>query len=104
MKPTFQFAEKSRRGLEDRKSIRGSNLPQTDYGYQPAPIVKGGGRCFGTSRRSFHTISDEYFQNEARRDFATEAALFIVIVMTAALPILSSLSALTNLVRSYAAL
>jgi hypothetical protein len=67
-------------------------------------VTNGGGRCFGACRPSFRAISQEYFKNEARRNFASEAALFVVIVMTAALPILNSASALMHMVRSFAML
>jgi hypothetical protein len=100
MKPTIQFNEKSRRDSSDRSS-RQSSFPKTDYSFQAASVAKGGGRCFGSHRTSFRTISQDYFKNEARWSFASEAALFSIIVMTAALPILSSASALVYLVRSF---
>jgi hypothetical protein len=104
MKPTIQFNEKSRRDLSDRELRNSPALPKTDYSFQAASVGNGGGRCFGTCRPSFRAISQEYFKNEARRSFASEAALFVVIVMTAALPIFNSVSALAHLVRSFAAL
>lgn len=100
MKPTIQFNEKSRRNISDRESRNGSAHPQTDYSFQAASVANGGSCCFGSCRPSFRAISQDYFKNEARRSFASEAALFSVIVMTAALPILSSASALVHLVRS----
>jgi hypothetical protein len=100
MKPTIQFNEKSRRNFSDRESRNGSAHPQTDYSFQAASVANGGSCCFGSCRPSFRAISQDYFKNEARRSFASEAALFSVIVMTAALPILSSASALVHLVRS----
>jgi hypothetical protein len=104
MKPTIQFNEKSRRDLSDRESGKGSALPQTDYSFQAASMTSGGGRCFGAHGPSFRAISQDYFKNEEPRSFAGEAALFVVIVMTAALPIINSASALMHLVRSFAAL
>ncbi len=104
MKPTIQFNEKSRRDFSDRESRQGSALPKTDYSFQAASVANGGGRCFGSCRPSFRAISQDYFKNEARRSFAGEAALFSVIVVTAALPILNSVSALVHLVRSFGAL
>ena len=104
MKPTVQFNEKSRRDFSDRESSKGFVLPKTDYGFQAASVTNGGGRCFGACRPSFRAISQEYFKNEAPRSFASEAALFSVIVLTAALPILNSISALVHLVRSFATL
>lgn len=99
MKPTIQFTERSRRN--SRESNKGSALPKTDYNLQAAPVANGGGRCFNSCRPSFRAISQDYFKNEAPRSFASEAALFSVIVMSAALPIINSASALVHLVRSF---
>lgn len=104
MKPTVQFNEKSRRDLSDRESRKGSLLPQTDYSFQASSVTNGGGRCFDARRPSFRAISQGYFKNEEPRSFAGEAALFVVIVVTAALPIINSASALAHLVRSFASL
>ena len=103
MKPTLQFHEKSRGDFRERRSLNGSALPKTDYSFQAASVANGGSRCFG-SRSSFRAISQEYFENEAPRSFASEAALFVVIVMTAALPIANSVTALAHLARSFATL
>ena len=104
MKPTIQFNEKSHRDFSDRESHQGSVLPKTDYSFQAASVVNGGGPCFGSRRPSFRSISQDYFKNEARHSFAGEAALFTVIVMTAAVPIINSVSALLHLVRSFGTL
>jgi hypothetical protein len=100
MKPTIQFNKKSRRDFCDRDSRQGLALPQMDYSFQAALVAKGGGRRFSACRPSFLAISQDYFRNEAPRSFAGEAAFFGVIVMTAALPILNSVTALVHLVRS----
>jgi hypothetical protein len=102
MKPTIQFNEK--RSRDQRESRRGSAFPKTDYSLQAASLTHGGGRCFGARRPSFRSISQDYFKNEAPHSFAGEAALFSVIVMTAAVPILNSVSALLHLVRSFGTL
>jgi hypothetical protein len=104
MKPTIQFNETSRRSRSDRELRKGSALAKTDYSFQAASVANGGGRCVGVCRPSFRAISQEYFKNEAPRSFASEAALFVVIVMTAAVPIFNSVNALAHLVRSFAAL
>ena len=101
MKPTIQFNEKSRRDLTDRDFRKGSALPKTDYSRQAGSL---GGRCFGSHEPSFRSISQDYFKNEARRSFASEAFLFAVIVVTAGLPILNSASAMMHLVRSFGVL
>jgi hypothetical protein len=104
MKPTIEFNEKSRGDLRERRSLNGSALPKTDYSFQAASVANGGSRCFGSCQTSFRAISQEYFETEAPRSFASEAALFVVIVVTAALPIINSASALAHLVRSFAML
>jgi len=104
MKPTIQFNEKSRRDFDDRDSRQGSALLQTDYNFQGSSFANRGGRCFGSRRPSFRAISQDYFKYEARKSYAGEAALFVVIVMTAAVPIINSVSALLHLVRSFGAL
>ena len=104
MKPTIQFNEKSRRDFCDRDFCKGSELPKTDYSFQAASVANGGGRCYGSSHRSFRSISQDYFKNEARHSFAREAALFTVIVLIAAVPIISSVNAFFHLVRSFGTL
>ena len=103
MKPTIQFDEKSSRDLSDRESRKGPAFPKTDYSFHAAS-VNGGGRCFGSRRPSFRSISQDYFKNEAPHSFASEAAFFTVIVLTAAVPIISSVNALFHLVRSFGTL
>jgi hypothetical protein len=103
MKPTIQFNEKSRRDLSDRDVHQGSALLQIDYNYQSTSLTNMGGRCFGSRQPSFRSISQDYFKYEARQSYVGEAALFIVIVMTAAVPIINSASALLHLVRSFGA-
>ena len=98
MKPTNQFNEKSRRDSSDRDSRQGSAQPQTDFSFQEPSM---GGRCFGSPRPSFRSISDNYFKKEARPNFAGEAALFSVILMIATVPILNSVNAVLHLVRSF---
>ena len=91
MKPTFQS-----------NTGRGPKLPKIDYSYQSASMANVGGRCYGSRRPSFRAISQDYFKNEARQSFASEAFFFGVIVLTAAVPLLNSAYALVHLVRSFA--
>jgi hypothetical protein len=82
---------------------RGFHQPKTDYSYYAGSMSNRGGRGYGSRRASIRAVSCEYFKNEARSMFATEAAFFGVIVMTAAVPLINSASALIHLVRSFAA-
>jgi hypothetical protein len=104
MKPTIQFHEMSHRDFSDREFRQASALPKTDYCFQGSPMTNKGGRCFGVRRPSFRSISQDYFKNEAPQSFAVEAALFTVILLTAAVPIINSASALFHLVHSFGAL
>ena len=93
MKPTIQFNERN-----------GLRLPKTDFGYQISSMPSQGGRGHGRRRASIRAVSREYFTTEARSLFTTEAAFFGVIVMTAAVPLINTVTAMVHLIRSFAAL
>jgi hypothetical protein len=88
MKPTIQLNERRR-------------MPKTDCNYQVGSMSSRGGRARSAS---ICAVSNDYFKNEARSMFATEAAFFSVIVITAAGPLISAAMALVHLVRSIAVL
>ena len=90
MKPTIQ--------LNERRGHRG---PKTDCNYQVGSMPNRGGHRSPCA--SIRAVSHDYFKNEARSIFATEAAFFSVIVMTAAVPLIYTAMALVHLVRSVAA-
>jgi hypothetical protein len=92
MKPTIQFNER-----------HGLRMPKTDCNYQIASMPSRGGRSYGSRHASIRAVSHDYFKNEARSMFATEAALFSVIVITAAVPLINTAMAVVHLVRSIAA-
>jgi hypothetical protein len=89
MKTTIQLNER-----------QGRRMPQTDCNYQVGSMSSRGGRSRGASIRA---VSNDYFRNEARSTFVTEAAFFGVIVITAAGPLIAAAMALVHLVRSIAA-
>ena len=89
MKPTTQLNESQRR-----------HMPKTDCNFQVGSMSSRGGRF---RRASIRAVSNDYFKNEARSTFATEAAFFSVIVITSAGPLISAAMALVHLVRSIAA-
>jgi hypothetical protein len=93
MKPTIQ--------LNERHGLR---MPKTDQSYQVGSMPSRGGRGNASRHASIRAISHDYFKNEARSMFATEAAFFSVIVMTAAVPLIYTAMAMVDLVRSVAAL
>jgi hypothetical protein len=89
-------------GNRSGRDNRGQNFPVTDYNYQPNGCADRGhcGPRFGTNGPSFRGISNDYFAREARHNFAAEGTIFAVIVMTAALPILNSATALFHFLHS----
>lgn len=93
MKPTTHFNE----------TRNGPPMPKIDLGFQVGSMPSRG-RGYGARRASIRAISREYFKNEARSIFTTEAAFFSVIVMTAAVPLIHTVTAMAHLVRSFAAL
>ena len=93
MKPTIQ--------LNQRHGLR---MPNIDSNFQVGSMPSRGGRGFGSRHASIRAVSNDYFKNEARSMFATEAAFFSVIVMTAAVPLIYTAMAMVHLVRSVAGL
>lgn len=98
MKPTFQFTQTNRRH-DTVATRRGVSLPKTDYCFRP-PTFDFDSRCRGEGEPSFRRISGAYFDKEARGHFASEAAFFVLIVLTAALPVAKALGGLFELVRT----
>jgi hypothetical protein len=75
-------------------------MPKTDYSYQASTMSSRGGHRYDSRNASIRAISHEYFENEARSTFITETALFCVIVLTAAVSLISGATAMVHLVRS----
>ena len=90
MKPTIHQNER-----------HGLRMPKTDCNFQVGSMPSRGGRPRCASIRA---VSDDYFKNEARSMFATEAAFFSVIVITTAGPLISAAIALVHFARSVAVL
>jgi hypothetical protein len=84
--------------LNQRHGLR---MPKTDWHYQVGAMPSRGRRFH---RASIRAVSNDYFKNEARSLFVTEAAFFSVIVMTVAVPLVNTAMARVHLVRSVAAL
>jgi hypothetical protein len=74
-------------------------FPKTDVNYQASTLASLDGRCGGCCRSSFRAISQDYFANEAPQDFAHEAGLFFIMMMTVALPLLNASAAVLELIR-----
>jgi hypothetical protein len=94
MKPTLQIQNLNQRGSR--------TFPKTDYSYHCAELSDFDSRC-GKGAISFRAISGDYFKSEARQDFVSEAVFFSLIILTSALPIISSVRALADFVHAIGA-
>jgi hypothetical protein len=82
-------------------TVRNSRtFPVVEFDYQPARLKGYQLRCAKSVAPAFRNISSQYFQREARRDFIREACLFALIIVTAAAPLFSAASALTEFCRA----
>jgi len=97
MKPTSHGTDRNRR-IGDQNSRQ---FPLTDSANQSLSLDGYRGGCASTCAVSFRSISTDYFKNEARQSFVSEAAFFAMIVVTAAWPVLQSIHAMMDLVRAY---
>ena len=97
MKPSLQFIQINRRG-EVRPSTRtGASLPKTDYQFQASSFDFSGVRG-GKGKPSFRGISSNYFDSEARSNFAVEAVLFAILVLLAAVPVIQGVRGMAQFV------
>ena len=78
----------------------GKRFPIVDCNYHSIALDGCNGRCLGLP--SFRSISREYFDKEAQRSFATEAALFGTMIVTATFPIVSGAYAIMHLCSALA--
>jgi hypothetical protein len=90
MKPTPQISSKQRSSDKDRLTPD-DIFPKTDYAYhgtaelvEPAPAVA---ETKSSSRRSFHTLSSDFFNKEAHREYRKEAIFFVWVACVAAWPL-----------------
>src|ERR1700730_17737792 len=82
----------------DRSARR---FPITDCDYQAPPYIdRSGGHCANVPAPSFRSISRDYFRNEARYTFASEAALFALIAIAAAVAIARGAVAAIDFLRA----
>lgn len=76
------------------------SVPLIEFNYQPMSLSGYQARCGKNATPAFYNISQNYFQREARRDFIGELCLFGAITVTAAAPLFSVASAITELCRA----
>jgi len=96
MKPTFQFSGDIGRASFLTRELAPRSI-QIDYNFQSG-AVGDFGHGHGRSFPSFHRIREDYLNGEARVHFAAEAAIFGLIVLTAAVPVYQSVRDLVRLV------
>lgn len=87
MKPTCPLNEiDSRHGSLDAAPRR-ARQPRIDFNFRPNSLRDFGGRGGRKRFPSIRDVSEEYFNSEARQHFASEAAFFVLIVATVAVPL-----------------
>lgn len=96
MKPTPQISCKQRKQR---------SFPLTDYHYQTRALSAGRASAEKTPAafelKAFRQLSTEFFASEIPRDYIAELLFFILMSGIAAWPIISSMVAITRLVRNY---
>ena len=96
MKPTFQINSHSRQRDKFASSLKDVARPKIEYFFQP-PSPEFSGHRSGDSA-SFRSISEDYFAREARGHFVSEAFIFGLIALTAAIPIVEGIRGLAHFV------
>ena len=81
-----------------------SGFPLIDCNYRPMTLDGYRGRCVRPGTSHFRNISGQYFQNEARHEFLVEAVCFAVVIITAAVSLVSAANAVVDLCRAFAQL
>jgi hypothetical protein len=98
MKPIFQinhrYGSSAHIASMSRRSLR------TDFDYQAATLGDIRGRPAKDCKPPFHALSRDYFTREAHQHFATEAAVFFLLMMTTLLPLFNGANAVVELIRS----
>ena len=83
---------------------KSKKFPLVDCNYRLMTLDGYRGRCVKSAQPRFRNISAQYFQNEARHDFLIEAVCFAIIIITAAVPLVSATNAVAELCRAFAQL
>jgi hypothetical protein len=94
--------DRGRRELLDPAQRQCHRMPLTDYGYHSVAFGGFNGRYMRSPAQPFWNIAANYLKGEARHDFWSEAALFALITITAALPLMNNVHALIEFVRAIA--
>ena len=97
MKPTPQFQNNKVR-RDALPSFHSVAFPKTDFGFKGNWPEDFSGRCGGKRFPSFRGISDDYFRKEARHHFVSEATVFVLLGLTAAVPVFQAVRGLIQFV------
>jgi hypothetical protein len=84
----------------DRAASKPHDSTITDHNYHSGAFQDSSAHYAPVHARSFWNIAADYFKHEAAHDFRSEAALFAIITITAALPLINNLHALIEFVRA----
>lgn len=98
MKPAPQIATITNSRHADVVSRKSFAAPKTDYSYQVGGFGDSSGRCRSDRYHAFRGISEDYFNREARSHFFSEAMMFGLIVVTAAVPVIEGVRGLAQFV------
>lgn len=103
MKPKIETVDRTK--TRDSFAPRADHpFPLTDCNYHSVALGGYSNGCARAEVPSFLNISRDYFKNEARHSFAGEAAFFAMIVLTAAVPLVSNAYALADFIRAISAI
>ena len=94
MKPTPQITINQRAAR---------SFPLTDYSFQTTVEAPANTAAAlpATKPRAFYKMSSEFFEAKTHRDYVAELLLFILITGVSVWPIISTIVAVTGLVRNY---
>ena len=74
-------------------------FPLVDYQYQGSMLNGSSAPCLKTSK-SLRDITRDYFDAEADREFLSEAAVFTALIAMAIMPIVTGISAVSQLLTT----
>ena len=98
MKPTPPYTDINSRREVHAARATGAGLPTIDHHFRPNGRADFG-RCHGSPAPSFRRISEDYFKHEAPGHFVHEAAVFVLMLVTAAVPMIESARGAMHLLR-----
>jgi hypothetical protein len=73
---------------------------KTDYNYQAATLDDVDGGCLSDCKPRFRAIGRDYFAREAHFDWASEALVSCLLMLTTIPPLVDGVSAVAGLLRS----